>query len=446
LENNVLFIGAHADDVEIGAGGTVAKLASKGYNIWLCILTEENNKKKAAIRKSESKSAAQVLGIGDDKIMYAAFKDGLLSADRDSIALLRQLVDRYGCKPDIIITHSHADSHNDHRAAAELSLSAFRESVILHYSIVNSAIVSDYHPRLFIDTTSCKEQKKIALLKHKSQVSARRILWDDLSIVETAFGKWIGAQCAEAFEVTVQRGASSFHKVVRELNDCAFHAFWHSLLEDRKLMNIHGLPVYRKRKEYDWPSDKDRDGMACLRKAFTDRWFGSPPVEEYNCATERVEALLYKHDIFLSGGAVSNTISRNYFNHFRGVRYIIDYDMPDYKNIRIFDRQELCDINAEYEKDGFEGMRPRIDRSIITIMRNPLCLGRHLIGCMGIHGFGSFAGYMLLSNPVQLRIFLDKCTMPIPEGIGGYQIIVNFDVKLCLPCWDWSTFHKMPIC
>lgn len=446
MENDILFIGAHADDIEIGAGGTAAKLAVNGHRVWVCILTEESDRQAATSRRSESKEAVKELGINEDKVLFAGLSDGLLSADRDSVTLLRQLITDHGCKPELIITHSRADSHNDHRSAADLSLSAFRESVILHYSIANSAIVSDFHPRLFIDTTHYKSQKKLALSRHQTQVNAGRILWEVLDDSEVSFGARIGTSCAEAFEVTVQRGASAFYHIVRDLNDCAFHAFWYSLLENRKLMNIHGLPVYRKKKEYDWPSDKDRDGMARLRRAFIDRWFGPPPLDEYNCATERVDALLYKHDIFLSGGAVSNIVTRNYFNHFIGVRYVIDYDMPDYRNIRILDRQEMKRITAAYEEDEFGELVPRIDHCILTIMRNPLCIGRHLIGCMGIHGFGSLAGYMLLSNSTQLRQFIDQCTIPIPEDIAGYQIIANFDVRLQKPSWEWSTLHKISIC
>jgi LmbE family N-acetylglucosaminyl deacetylase len=41
--HEALFVGAHPDDIELGAGGTVARLTDAGWNVWLCILTSESD-------------------------------------------------------------------------------------------------------------------------------------------------------------------------------------------------------------------------------------------------------------------------------------------------------------------------------------------------------------------------------------------------------------------
>jgi len=101
---------------------------------------------------------------------------------------------------------------------------------------------------------------------------------------------------------------------------------------------IHGVPVYRANREWNWAVDKDREGIDFLHRAFGDMWSGVDPIENYSCATPNIESRLAKTNILISGGSVSNSIARDYFNHFPGLReYHIDYEMPDYTNIAIRD-------------------------------------------------------------------------------------------------------------
>lgn len=441
LKETVLFIGAHPDDIEIGVGGTVAKLAKQGYNVWWCILTAEADSTLARLRQNEVAQAALRLGLQADHLLYLGKTDGELTADRDTVAALRHLLTSAGVHPLLVFTHSEADSHNDHRAAAGLVLAAFRETTILHYGVVNSLVVSDFHPRLFVDTTSYATAKRYALEAHDSQATAGRLLWDRMRDAEARYAARIGTTVAEAFEVSIQQGAVQSTSLLRSINDCPFHAFWYTLIEERKLINIHGVPVYRRTKHYDWTSDKDREGMTRLRRAFTERWFGSLPLDEYNCGTERVDQFLYHNDVLLSGGAVSNTITRSYFNHIPGVRYVIDYDMPEYYNIRIWDRKAQKEIHATYMKDELGGLMPMIDYCIFTVMKNPMCEGRHIVGCMGIHGFGGFGGYLLMSEPHHLKEFLFQCPVPFPLGVKGYQALAQIEVRLQEVKWDWTTLH-----
>ena len=83
------------------------------------------------------------------------------------MSVIRKLANARNFSPDVIITHSPADSHNDHREAHNLMKSAFRESVLLGYGIVNSLVESNFKPRFFVDTSAFQKRKANALKEHK---------------------------------------------------------------------------------------------------------------------------------------------------------------------------------------------------------------------------------------------------------------------------------------
>ena len=103
---NILAFGAHPDDIEIGAGGTLSKYAEKGDNVTAVVVTLPRDKKT---RRKESEIAAKVLGI-NIKLLDISFEDLFLS--REIVRRLDGVLDYY--RPDIIFTHWDGDSHQDH--------------------------------------------------------------------------------------------------------------------------------------------------------------------------------------------------------------------------------------------------------------------------------------------------------------------------------------------
>ena len=164
-----LFIACHPDDIEIGAGGTVAHLAAKGWTVWICILTKEQKDDVAAQRRMEALQGAQLLGVAPEHVLFAGFPDGDLQCGRESVGMMRELLKGHHCAPDIVFTHTHSDSHNDHRAAHELTISTFRKKPILCYAVVNSLVLSTFKPSVFIETAAYRVQKEQALAVHLSQ-------------------------------------------------------------------------------------------------------------------------------------------------------------------------------------------------------------------------------------------------------------------------------------
>ncbi len=129
---SVLFLGAHSDDIEIGAGGAILHWLASGaaINAHWCVLSAPGARKMEA----ESSAAAFLKGAASTKVELAAFKDSYFpyqgSELKDWFASLKSRVD-----PDIILTHRRCDAHQDHREVSKLTWNAFRDHLILEYEI-----------------------------------------------------------------------------------------------------------------------------------------------------------------------------------------------------------------------------------------------------------------------------------------------------------------------
>ena len=88
---NILAIGPHPDDLELGCFGTLFKLKSLGNKIFIIILTQGENKGVSDIRIEEAKKSANLLGAD---IIIGAFKDGELTHNLDTISFVEQYIDK----------------------------------------------------------------------------------------------------------------------------------------------------------------------------------------------------------------------------------------------------------------------------------------------------------------------------------------------------------------
>jgi LmbE family N-acetylglucosaminyl deacetylase len=127
----VLCLGAHADDVEIGCGGTVLSLVAERRVAltWLVFSAD-------GARAAEARASAEAFGRGAAAldVQLEAFRDGYFPAEfvalKERFERLRRSVE-----PDLIFTHARDDLHQDHRTVAELTWNTFRDHCILEYEI-----------------------------------------------------------------------------------------------------------------------------------------------------------------------------------------------------------------------------------------------------------------------------------------------------------------------
>lgn len=114
---NALFIGAHPDDVEMNAGGMVRKIVTSGGKATILCLTGSD------ARKNESRLACMALGTQD--MLFLDGKDTLLADDTARLIRATEMLIT-NLHPDVVFTHFHADTHQDHVAAYKIAVAAAR--------------------------------------------------------------------------------------------------------------------------------------------------------------------------------------------------------------------------------------------------------------------------------------------------------------------------------
>ncbi|MEX0679234.1 MAG: PIG-L deacetylase family protein [Pirellulales bacterium] len=128
----ILCLGAHADDIEIGCGGTLLKLLAQHRGVALHWIVFSG----AGVRAEEAAaSAAQFLRDAETRhVKIHSFRDSFFPAAWPEI---KEVVAQLGSTvaPDLIFTHRREDFHQDHRTLAELTWCAFRNHQILEYEI-----------------------------------------------------------------------------------------------------------------------------------------------------------------------------------------------------------------------------------------------------------------------------------------------------------------------
>jgi LmbE family N-acetylglucosaminyl deacetylase len=127
----VLCLGAHSDDIEIGCGGTLLQLARYYDNIvfsWVVFSA-------VGIRAKEAAKGAELFTAGSKKNMILRdFRDGFLPYTGGSVKEVFEELKGQG-QPDLIFTHWQGDAHQDHRLISELTWNTFRNQLILEYEI-----------------------------------------------------------------------------------------------------------------------------------------------------------------------------------------------------------------------------------------------------------------------------------------------------------------------
>lgn len=128
----LLCIGAHSDDIEIGAGGLIRTLARSGIGLsvrW-CVLSATGP------RAAEAKASAEAFldGVVGRQIDLGGFQDSLFpSQSREIKAWLADVRSRFAA--DVVLVHGRDDAHQDHRELNGLAWNLFRDHLILEYEI-----------------------------------------------------------------------------------------------------------------------------------------------------------------------------------------------------------------------------------------------------------------------------------------------------------------------
>jgi LmbE family N-acetylglucosaminyl deacetylase len=129
---SVLCLGAHSDDIEIGAGGTLLSWLDQGVRLdvqW-CVLSGAGERE----REAEASACDFLRAAEKRRIEVLNFRDGFFPEQGDQIKLWFEAL-KERVNPDVIISHRQDDAHQDHRQVARLVWNTFRDHLILEYEI-----------------------------------------------------------------------------------------------------------------------------------------------------------------------------------------------------------------------------------------------------------------------------------------------------------------------
>jgi LmbE family N-acetylglucosaminyl deacetylase len=194
----VMAVGAHPDDLEAGAGGTLARLARAGARVVAAVMSVPN---QPAVRAREARLAAELLGCE----LRLVTEDGRHVEDMKTyaaVSALDSLVKEL--RPALMICHAACDHHVDHLLTGRAALATMRLGpfdVWRYATALHAPLCQPFAPTLFVDISGVVDLKLRALEAHASQYSERGR--DTLLFRDDArhHGARIGVPYAEAFEV-----------------------------------------------------------------------------------------------------------------------------------------------------------------------------------------------------------------------------------------------------
>ena len=201
--------GAHHDDIELGAGGTLAKLAKNKHNhvFGIILTTSETHYEAKNIHRSaktaiqEGSNAAKIIGYTLLPVpKKLAALNGELTYTAQRMRFIETMLDKY--KVEMIFTHWQYDMNTDHVAAAKLSIVAARHlNTILMYRSNWYQPDKGFNGIAYSDISSTIKQKKRALEAYEGEIKNRSQEWINSFIDSNrSFGFSIGASYAEVFE------------------------------------------------------------------------------------------------------------------------------------------------------------------------------------------------------------------------------------------------------
>jgi N-acetylglucosamine malate deacetylase 1 len=165
----VLFIGAHPDDIELGAGALIAHIAGK--TDVLCVTLSDNQKNPDLLNVAdEHHRSMRILGVPDKNVIVGQFETRRFPHARQEILeYLIQLNRTF--HPEIVFTHTKADIHQDHGTVTEETLRAFRGTTVLGFDVIRSSY--GFFPNFLVEVTEEDLEKKLAALAEYQTYTAK---------------------------------------------------------------------------------------------------------------------------------------------------------------------------------------------------------------------------------------------------------------------------------
>lgn len=202
---NVLAIGAHFDDVEIGCGGSLIRLGQEGNNISLYVATKSgyNDPNGLCIRKDEDaeREGFESACFLSAKLFKGNFPTFTIEANELLHSSLLQCMNEV--KPDLVFVHHPKDTHHDHRVLSQALIHTARKiSRVLFYESNFYQKISAFNPGFYFEITNQFDEKMKLIRIHESEFLRAGKVWEKyIRTTAELYGLKAGVDYAEGFEV-----------------------------------------------------------------------------------------------------------------------------------------------------------------------------------------------------------------------------------------------------
>ena len=190
LPKRILALGAHSDDIEIGCGGTILRLAAERPQLEVLWVVFAATPERAA--EARASACAFLEGVATTKVIVRDYRDGFLPYSGADVKGEFETLKR-DFSPDLVLTHYREDRHQDHRLISDLTWNTWRDHFILEYEIPKYD--GDFgSPNFFASLTASALERKVGLLtKHFPSQAAKPWFTPDLF---KAVARIRGMECA----------------------------------------------------------------------------------------------------------------------------------------------------------------------------------------------------------------------------------------------------------
>jgi N-acetylglucosamine malate deacetylase 1 len=193
----VLAFGAHPDDLEVGAGGLIARLVAEGASVTMVVSSIPNRYPE---RLAEARAGASLLGARLVLVRDAATSRLEDLAMHELVATYDRLIDEV--QPELVLTHQVSDLHWDHFLVHRATISALRRAACDLFAYEASPALGAHARTVgpcFVDISSVIDTKLAAIAAHATQFSRAAV--ESRRDVARATGRLCGASYAEAYDV-----------------------------------------------------------------------------------------------------------------------------------------------------------------------------------------------------------------------------------------------------
>jgi N-acetylglucosamine malate deacetylase 1 len=238
LKLDILAFGAHPDDVELGCGGTIAKLSAQRKKIGIIDLTagELGTRGTPQLRQKEAKKAAEILGVSIRENLH--FRDGFFLNDENHQLKIIEKIRQY--QPNVVLCNAIEDRHTDHAKGSKLvsdacflsglmkietqinnkKQQAWRPKMVFHY-----IQWKNIEPHFVLDITGFLDTKTQACLAYSSQfydpnnnepqtpISSKNFI-ESIAYRSKDLGRIIGTEAAEGFTTERYLGLKDFDGLI----------------------------------------------------------------------------------------------------------------------------------------------------------------------------------------------------------------------------------------